>query len=240
MTQFLWIVFGVLLAVPSSYAAGEVSPEEFDSLGGNRALLDRVKALNPELGEQVVQNRFVERQSRFELAPEWNANFGGDTYVRTQNMGLNIYYHINNRFSVGAKYNHSFNRLTPEGEAMAQAAYIEYLKDPSSPQGVLPDMDYSKNQQLISVQWYPIYGKLSWLGQSTTQFDVYTTAGVGTIGLKSGDTQMTMLGGGLGLWLSPKMTLRSELAWQNYEAKYLQSTKTLDAAQLSLQLGWLL
>jgi outer membrane beta-barrel protein len=229
----------ILISNPSLVLAQE-GEETFDSLGGNRSLLEKVQALNPEISTSVVQNRFVYRENRFELAPEWGMSLGGDTYVQTQNLGLNAYYHINPQFSVSLKYQQAFNRLTPEGKAMVESAYNQYLQNPADPKGLMPELNYTLNQQVIAVQWYPLYGKISWLGKNVTQFDIYANAGLGSMQLIRGRTQTTQLGGGIGLWLNPTLSLRAEIFWQGYQAQYLNGPRDMNLTQMSLQMGWLL
>jgi len=232
--------FALIILVGIDSFADQSGEEIFDSLGGNRSLLEKVKALNPELSSSVVQNRFVSRENRFEIAPEWGVALGGDTYVRTQNLGLNAYYHLNPHFSVSVKYQQAFNRLTPEGHAMVQSAYNQYLQNPAAPEGLMPELNYILNQQLAAVQWYPLYGKMSWLGKSVTQFDVYLNAGLGSMQLLRGTTQTSQLGGGIGLWISPRVSLRGEIFWQGYEAQYLTGPRDMNLTQMSVQMGWLL
>lgn len=232
---FLMIAFMTF----SSFGSDSES-DPFDALGGNRSLLKRVQALNPEISGEVVQNRFVKRERRFEIAPEWSLALGGDTYVRTQSLGLNGYYHVTPQFSVSLKYQHAFNRLTPEGHAMVQSAYAEYQQNPAAPEGLMPEVNPTLSHQLLAFQWYPVYGKVSWLGKSVTQFDVYLNAGFGSVELLKGRSVSQQLGGGIGLWLSPRMSLRGELFWQGYEAQYMTGLRDMNLTQLSLQMGWLL
>jgi len=234
------LVLIAILSLNSFFSYAIEEDDSFDALGGNRFLLEKVKALNPELSSEVVQNRFVPRENRFEIAPEWGISLGGDTYVRTQNLGINVYYHINPQVSVSAKYQQAFNRLTPEGQAMVQAAYNQYLENPAEPKGLMPELNYILNQQIAAVQWYPLYGKMSWLGKAVTQFDLYLNAGIGNMQLIRGLTQTTQLGGGIGIWLTPKISLRGELFWQGYQAKYLTGNRDMNLTQMNVQMGWIL
>src|SRR5690606_21181314 len=114
--------------------------QEVDSFGGNEALYMKAQALNPEVQNEVVQNRFTPRTNRFELAPEFSSVFGGDAYTRTNNAGLNAHYHINPKWSVGVKYNHSFNNLTPEGKAMVAKADAQAAANPGDPNFLYPQV----------------------------------------------------------------------------------------------------
>lgn len=213
---------------------------EFDSLGGNKTLLEKAKALEPEVNVSIVQNRFVSRTKRVEIAPEFSGTFGGDTYTRTRNLGLNLHYHFNPRWSVGFKYNHSFNALTPEGESLVNASIEDYKKNPSSPGVAYPDMDYQKNESMATVNWYPIYGKLNLLDQGVLHFDMYVLAGAGQVQMSSGASSSYTGGAGIGMWFTKNFTSRFEMRYQNHRARYLDGDKNLDLAVASLQMGWML
>lgn len=235
--QFL--ILSVLLASTVSQAADELSAD-FDSLGGNEVLLEKAQALNPDAQINVVQNRIVSRENRFEIAPEASAVFGGDAYNRTQNVAMNVHYHINPHWSVGLKYAYSFNQLTPEGKELTDKAEADIAENPANPNIQYPQVDYPKSQALAMVNWYPIYGKMSFYSLGVTHFDFYTTAGYGQVELKSGNTSTYVLGAGIGFWFSQHLTTRLEALYQTYEAQYRTGNKKMDMALGSVQIGWLL
>ena len=233
------LLISMLVTLPlAAHAVG--LEEDFDGLGGNKILIEKAQALNPEMTLSVVQPRTVSLRNRFEIAPEYSGTFGGDTYSRTQSFGLNMHYHLTPRWSVGAKYNMSFNRLTPEGEAMVDRAYQDYLKTPKNPSTPIPDLDYAKSESLLMVNWSPIYGKLNLLDRSVVQFDTYVLAGAGQVALKSGSTSTYIAGGGVGFWVNPRLSTRVEMTYQHYKAQYYTGPKDLDLAILGVQMGWLL
>lgn len=234
-------MFLILLAPAMSWAAADTEMEaDFDSLGGNTILLERARAINPEVQNTIVQSRTVSRRNRLEIAPEYGGTFGGDTYSRSQSMALNLHYHLNPRWSLGAKFGVSANRLTPEGQQMVDRAYEDYLRNPKNPEFPLPELDYPKSEMLAIVNWYPVYGKLNLLEKSVAQFDTYLLAGAGTVTLKSGTTPTGTLGGGIGFWLTPKVSTRLEMRYQRYQAQYLNGPEDLDLAVASVQVGWFL
>lgn len=214
---------------------------EFDNLGGNQIILDKAKELNPDTKIEVVQDRIVNRKKRFEMSTEFSGTMGGDdTYTRTQNAGLNVNYHINNRWSIGAKYNHTFNKLTAEGEAMVDAAYADYLLNPKDSKFPIPEFDHQKSESLLLVNWYPIYGKMNLFESKIVQFDVYGLLGAGQVELRSGTKSTYTAGTGMGFWLTPKVTTRLELRYQKYNIEYSTGPKNLDLLIASAQIGWLL
>jgi outer membrane beta-barrel protein len=235
----------IILIIALSQTVAFGAPKEdlnadFEALGGNKTLLDRAKALEPEVNVSIVQNRVVDRRNRVELAPEFAGTFGGDTYTRTRKAGLNLHYHINPRWSVGVKYNHSFNALTTEGEALVRDSYEDFKKNPNSPGVAYPEINYPKQETFALVNWYPIYGKMNLIDKGILHFDFYALAGYGQVKLASGDTPSYTTGGGIGMWFTQHFTSRLEMRYQNYKAQYKSGEKTMDIMLASLQMGWML
>ncbi|MNJ94723.1 hypothetical protein D3C87_124250 [compost metagenome] len=231
------ILSTVLLMSSVSFAQVE---QEFDSFGGNEALYMKAKALNPQVESEVVQNRFVSRTNRFEVAPEFAGVFGGDSYNRTNNVGMNLHYHINPTWSVGVKYNYSFNTLTPEGKAMVNEAEREASANPKDPKVMYPQIVYPKSEALALVNWYPIVGKLSFGKLGVAHFDTYLTAGYGQLELSNGTSPVSSLGVGMGFWVNRNITTRFEYRAQQYKAEYYERTENMLTSVASVQMGWML
>lgn len=218
----------------------ESTDSEFDSLGGNKIFLEKAKALEPEQNVSIVQNRTVSLQNRAEFALETSGTFGGDTYTRTKNVGLNAMFHFNPRWAIGAKYNKSFNNLTQEGEAMFNKAYAEFQKNPANPTLEFPELDYPKSEMMALVNYAPIYGKLNLFDKGVAHFDFYLVGGYGQVQLFSGSTTTYTGGAGLAFWVSQHFSTKFEMRYQNYTAKYFATEKKMDLAVASVQMGWLL
>ncbi len=234
----------VLIALSQAMTAFGASKEEisadFDALGGNKTLLDRAQSLEPEVNVSIVQNRVVSRRNRIEIAPEFAGTFGGDTYTRTRFGGLNLHYHITPKWSVGVKYNHAFNALTPEGEALVHDSYEDYKKNPNRPGIAYPEINYPKSETFALVNWYPVYGKMNLLDKGVLHFDLYTLLGYGQVKLATGDAPSYTAGGGVGMWFTQHFTSRLEMRYQNYKAQYMSGEKNMDVMIASMQMGWML
>lgn len=230
------LIFAVML---SSLAHAQVE-QEVDSFGGNEALYLKAKALNPEVESNVVQNRFISRQMRLELAPELSGVSGGDAYNRTNNVGLNAHFHINPKWSIGVKYNYSFNNLTPEGTAMVARATEAAQVNPKNPNYLFPQVIFPKSEVLGFVNWYPIVGKLSFGKWGVAHFDTYVTGGMGNLELSNATTSTTTVGIGMGFWLSSHLTTRLEYRTQQYKAEYYDKTEDMNVGIGSVQMGWML
>lgn len=227
------------LLVSLSATAQENTEPDFDSLGGNTILLERAKALEPEKDVRIVQSRTVDRRHRVEIAPEFSGTFGGDSYMKTKAIGLNLNYHFTPRFSVGLKYNYAFNTLTSEGDAMYKQALADYNADTESPSEPYPELDYVKDEALALLNWYPFYGKLN-VFDNVVQFDFYALGGGGQVRLRSGATNTYTAGGGVGFWVTQNFSTRLEMRYQNYTAKYLSGERDMDLTIGSIQMGWIL
>ncbi len=212
--------------------------KDFDSLGGNDVLLEKAKKLNPDTTINVVQDRIVARRNRFELAPEFSSVLGGDAYTRTNNLGLNVHFHITPHWSVGAKYNYSFNELRPEGQNLIDEAVKR--RDVVVDRPGYPDIDYAKDEFLGLVNWYPIYGKMNLYDLGVLHFDVYALGGYGKINLRSGPTNTWTTGGGMGLWFSQHLTSRLEMRYQSYTGQRYDGAVQMNTTIASVQVGYLL
>lgn len=239
-----WLLFALLALSLNVRAATENQTEDlnsdFDSLGGNRILLERAKALEPEKDMVIVQERTVSRRNRVELAPEFSGTFGGDAYNRTRSLGANLRYHFNPRVSVGVKYNYAFNQLTPEGEAMVDQAYSDFQNKPDRPTTAYPEINYPKSELMALINWYPIYGKMNLMDRGIAHFDWYLIGGYGQVQLVSGATPTYTAGTGIGFWINNHWSSRVEMRYQNYKAQYLTGEKRMDLAVASFQMGYLL
>lgn len=230
----------ILLALAASSVCFAQVEKEVDSFGGNQALYEKAKALNPEVENEVIQDRFSNRSIRFELAPEMATVFGGDSYNKTNNAGINAHFHITPKWSIGVKYAKSSNTLTPEGQAMVSRAEDAARVNPQNPDYLFPEVVYPKSQTLGMINWYPLVGKLSFGKFGVAHFDPYLTVGYGTMELSNGDSPTKSFGTGLGFWWSSHFTTRLEYRFEQYQAEYYQKTVDMNTSIASLQVGWML
>jgi outer membrane beta-barrel protein len=236
----LLLVLGLGIFLATTVQAQEaVTPattpalSDFDSLGGNSDLLEKAKAIQGSSRVEIIQNRIVQRSKRWELSPEYTQTLGGDSYVRTEGFSLNAHYHLNPRWSVGGKYTYHTNSLTKEGKNL--------INDSSAGgTGIIPAVDYAKQSSQFLVNWYPVYGKVAFLDQGVTQFDMYASLGGGQIETLSGRKSTYSAGAGVGFWWNSKWTTRFEVRYQNFQAKDYQESKLMNWTVAGLQMGYLL
>lgn len=239
LNLLLMVVFTASGAFAQS--AKRVDAQDIDALGGNEGVIRMAKALDPENRARIVQKRTVDRNSRFEFGFGYGGVVSGDSYVRTQNLSGSIDFHINPRWSIGARYIDHSNDLTPEGDRVFSAARDAYNAGGRS--YVMPDIDPAQRTAFAAVDWYPIYGKTNLFDAAIAQFDVYLTLGAGQVELeKEGWTTMTTAGVGLGLWLNKNWAIRGEFRAQNYTDTIGadETKRNLTSTVASVGIGYLL
>lgn len=210
---------------------------DIDSLGGNAELMEMAKNIKAQSRSRIVQERLVSRRNRVEFGLNYGMTFGGDAYLRTQSLGASLDYHITPRWSVGARYYDYSNNLSSEGERVYQRAK-QNLNGVGTTYAV--DIDYPENAAMAVLNWYPIYGKTSFLDMGVTQFDLYLLAGGGQLTLSSGTTGIYTGGLGVGAWMSKHLSARAEIRYQKYEDQLIDRVRSLDTIVGTVGFGWIL
>jgi len=231
-------IFLSLLANPSAFAKSSNTKNSLQSLGSNKAIAERAKAIDAKNRIRVVQNRSVDRNLRFELGATYGGVAGGDSYIKTNQMGYMLDFHINPMVSIGARYYDSFNELTNEGQRVFTAARERQLAGDTST--LRPGVDFPLTSTLGVVTLYPLYGKLNFFNQGVTQFDLYVLGGYGQMKLQSGSTETWTAGGGMGIWWSKHFSSRLEARYQSYQDKIYTGTRDQAATTFSIGIGILL
>jgi outer membrane immunogenic protein len=235
----LKLIFIIASLLSAQAFAGKVNlKKDIDSLGEDQAVVERAKQLDPKNKVQVVQNRAVDRNSRFEIGVDYGLVGGGDSYLKSQNFGGNLDFHITPRWSVGLRYNSYINTLTSEG----QQVYATALAQQNLGRGGVqtPSIDSPVDSELLVVDWYPIYGKLN-LFDWIPHFDIYTLIGYGkTTTLINGMSDTYAAGGGVGLWLTNFLAWRIEARYETYQDKPYNDVRRVDSVIAQTSLGLLL
>lgn len=237
LNLFLAYVLAYTLVATGASAAQINSKEDIDSLGGNKELMEMAEKVKSTSRSRIVQERIVDRHNAFEMGLSYGNTFGGDTYLKTQSWGVAVDYHLTPRWSLGARYYDFGSSLTKEGQRIFDEARATYA---AGGRANVVDVDYPLNSTLAVINWYPIYGKTSFLDMGITQFDIYLLAGGGTMSLSSGNTSLLTTGLGLGAWITKHLTSRVEIRYQKYEDQIITGSRSLDTIVGSVGLGWIL
>ena len=211
--------------------------KDLDSLGSNKAIVERAQAIDAENKVRVVQNRTVDRHWRIELGMSYDGVTGGDSYLKTNNLGYAFDLHVNPKFSLGARYWDSYNQLTPEGKRVFNEASQKRSVGDNS---LRPDIDSPLSTTMGIMTIYPLYGKLNFFNLGITQFDLYMTGGYGTMKLTSGSSPTWMGGGGVGIWWSQHFSSRFEVRYQEYQDSIYSGKRNESITAFSFGIGLLL
>ncbi len=227
----LFLAFGIQAAFGASLA------DEASTLGGNKALMKKVRAIEPNNRVRIVQNRIVDRTLRLELGINYGMASGGDPYLNTSNMGGQLEFHINPRWSIGARYYNYNNSFSSEGKRVFEEASLRQSQNLSYQ---LPQSDFAKDGYVGTLTWYPFYGKLNLADITVAQFDIYAVGGYGQINLASGSTALYTGGGGMGLWLTKYFSTRIEILYQGYQDQVYSEKRSIDQTVITAGIGLLL
>ena len=202
--------------------------KDFDSLGGNDVLMNRARLLQPDKQIKVVQNRVVDLNHRSEFSMGYGNVIGGDAYLQTQMLSLNYHFHINPRWAIGLGYFNAYNELSREGH------FLIHNED------LVPDVDQPDSGYELMGNFAPIYGKINMFDLGILQFDMYVIGSYGRISLKSGETGIFSVGGGLGLWISQHLTTRLEIRQRFYQAQRFNGPVSIKTTLAGFSVGYLL
>jgi outer membrane beta-barrel protein len=212
--------------------------EDIDTLGGNEDLMMKAQSLKSQTRARIVQDRIVDRRNKIEFGVSYGGVLGGDSYMQTQALGFIANYHITPRWSLGVQYSDFSNNLTAEGKRVF-SQYQQHQAAGGTP-GYAVDVDYPLHSAMAVINWYPIYGKTSFMDMGVSQFDLYLIGGAGQIQLSSGSTGIYAAGLGAGAWLTRHVSLRAEFKYQTYEDHPITGARHLDTGVANLGMGWIL
>jgi outer membrane immunogenic protein len=240
LKQIAFLILAVALAsCMGSWAAHAADiTQNMNGLGGDKDLMKKARALDPDNRVRVVQNRTVDRNWRMELGVGYGALAGGNPYLDTQDYGVNFDVHINPMFSVGARYNRYYNKLNSEGDRVfADAQRHQAAHDDT---WHTPAVDYLNSSEMATLSFYPIYGKLNMLDMGITQFDLYMIGGYGQAHTENGSSPTWTAGGGAGIWLSQHFASRLEVRYQSYQEKIYSGSRDVNAVVSTFSIGFML
>jgi len=234
---FLTFTFAITAEAKKSNARNDSVLSSIDSLGSNRPLAEKAKAIDGNNKVSVVQNRLVDRNLRLELGVSYGLISGGDSYINSQNLGFMADFHIIPQLSIGARHSEYYNELTSEGKRVFDDAQ---KKQAAGDPYTRPDVDYPLSSTMGVLTVYPLYGKLNFFNIGVTQFDIYLMGGYGQMRLSSGNSGTWTGGGGVGIWWTNLLSSRIEVRHQGYEDKIYTGSRQQGVTHFTAGLGFML
>jgi outer membrane beta-barrel protein len=182
------------------------SPSAFE---GEQINIDAIKERYWARGEEseigVVQNRLYRKERKIEISL-----FGGssstDPFLSVRELGVSLGYHLNEYWAINAVYMRSFS-----SDSSASTAFQSKLG------GERPPVDPPKGYIGGEVQFSPLYGKLSLLGQKIIYYDLHLLAGGGVRQASYGNYAAGMVGVGQQIYLAKWLALRVDYRFLIYK-----------------------
>ena len=220
------LVIGLTL-LSSTVALAQSSSELEKKLESLSIPDDKVTTVLSEDKLYVLNNRYSSLINRHELTIAGANNFTADSHLVTEQAALSYRYHINSKWSLGARYTRYTNKLSSSGQILFNN------------KSILPDTDFALNGQELFVNYNTIYGKLRWSENSVVYFDQYISLGGGKVKLSSGDKNLALADIGLSFWLGNHGSARIGLKNEFYQQNQLSGSRNIHNGIGYIEFGYL-
>lgn len=188
---------------------------------------DKVTPLVSQEKIYAVNERYSSLTKRFEFTFFGSNNFTSDAHLESTSRGATARYHINGRWSVGARYTDYFNKLSSAGEELFGNKQI------------LPDTDYALKSTDGFVNLNTVYGKIRFTKDTVVYFDHYIALGYGNISLARGEVQMYHIDSGFSFWPGQHLSARFGIKNEFYTQQKLRGKSNIHNAQGYMEIGYL-
>lgn len=175
----------------------------------------------------AVNERYSNLNKRHEFTVLGANNFNADSHLNTTMSGATYRFHLNGKWSVGARYSEYFNELSSAGQKLFEEEKI------------LPDTDYAIKSSEAFINFNTIYGKLRFTKDTIVYFDQYISLGYGNIQLAKEETQMYSVDLGFAFWLGKHMSTRVGVKNESYTQNKIKGPQNVHNAMGYLEFGYL-
>jgi len=220
----------VTLLMSSFSYAEESKPAKSDLENKLESLNIPSDKVTPVVSEEklyAVNERYSSLNKRHEFTMFGANNFNADSHLTTTMTGATYRFHLNGKWSVGARYSEYFNKLSSAGEKLFED------------QKLLPDTDYAIKSSEGFLSFNTIYGKLRFTKDTIVYFDQYISLGYGNIQLAKDETQMYSVDLGFAFWLGKHMSTRIGVKNESYTQNKVKGSQNVHNAMGYLEFGYL-
>lgn len=149
-----------------------------------------------------VSHRAVTKAKRAELSAQLGLSLT-DPFYRYVSPGVQARYHFDEMWAVGAMFDY-------EGAVSTPLTIVS-----RSDKATKADLNHPNLMVGVEGIWSPIYGKINWMAENVSHFDMYLSVGVGFMALHQGGTLAGTFAIGQHYFISPltafKIEIREEL-----------------------------
>ncbi|MFT6630173.1 MAG: outer membrane beta-barrel protein [Bacteriovoracaceae bacterium] len=213
----------IVLVSLSGFATSDLE-KKLDSLN---IPSDKVTPLVSEENLISVNSRYSSLNKRNEITLIGANNFNADSHMDTKQIGATYRFHINSRWSVGARYTEYQNKLSAAGDKLFEK------------QNLLPDSDFAVKSTDGFINFNTVYGKLRLTSNTIVYFDQYVSLGYGKVALSQGEAQMYTADLGFAFWLGKHASSRIGVKNELYEQHKLNGADNVHNAMGYIEIGYL-
>ena len=162
-----------------------------------------------------VQPRNLPLVKKKELGVVLGRDLAGNSFLVTQQLGLQFHYHFDDRWSLVADHHLVNNRFSAAADRLQQDS------------GLVPKVSYATARTHLGVEWNSLYGKFRIGRDRVLYFDQYLGASVSRIALNTGVVNGLLADLGLAFWFAPKWSARIGLKDDYYpeQATFLSNSE---------------
>ena len=228
----LAVLTGVMMVSSVSWAAAKKPADKNQPV----SLENQLKAL--DAGNQApaaanreklyaVQARFLPLRFKSEFTVGGASNLTGDSFLRTQQLEMAYYFHLNDRWSLAFSHAWVDNKFKSDTDNLK-------TKD-----GAIPDVPYAITRSDLTVEYNVFYGKFRWSTDSVSYFDQYLALGPGQVEQNTGSTMAAVADVGFACWLGQWGSARLGLKDYYYKEQYSSGATMTQNIHAHLDLGYI-
>ncbi len=166
--------------------------------------------------EAAERTRDINLKDRIEVLLSTGQNLSGNGFLRTNQVGVETQFHVNQKWAIDLGYSKVFNSFT---------SYADQYK---SGQGVYPTTDQANSRIEARAQYHLFYGNVYFSDEKLVHFDQYIGFGVVRHELDSGVVFGPVLDVGIVSWVTRWITLHGGIKDYFYSEKNQPPGHTLN------------
>lgn len=201
--------YALLLLIPFfAFASSETLESELGSLSVPETLPANVTK------EKLysTQSRVLPLKRKVEVLVMASEGVSGNDFLKRNQLGGEVQYHINDRWALGAAYSQVYNKFTSSAEKLM------------STEGRIPNVDYAQSRLEGKAIFNLFYGKIRMSRDQVIYLDQYLAGGWAQNQLASGASSGPLLDVGLAAWISTWGSVHLGLRDYYYEERGLMAS----------------
>lgn len=143
-----------------------------------------------------VQTRYAPLSKRFEVGMGAANSFIGEPFLNSQQVGLALRYHFDDKWSLNASANYVFNTFSASADRL------------TTTQNIVPDVAYARYRADLMLGYNVFYGKFRLGMDQVFYLDQYVAVGPGYVALNNNNSVAAVGDLGVALWMGKSAAFR--------------------------------